>query len=452
MSGNPIVRNEIKETAWKAPWPARETAWLHTKGCILLGNIPAERRFQQVALVTAMKHLLLPLLLLAACLGVMAAPQGTRPPLSKDEVLDLLITSAPSKVVISTIKQYGIAFKPTPQVLEEFRKAGADKAVLAALREAWQEDTPKLLGDKEIRMMLAEDVPSENIVRAVLERGIDFQPTPGYFEVLRSDGAKDALIDTLRAIAPRPFSKGELLQMLTTRMDQDWIAQKVQVRGIDFGPDSEDLQALRNAGARAPLLETVRTAKRAKPFVAQTPPGPTLAPPLVEGKVATLICDSSDSDVPVFAVPNDLGRIVARLRCGEHVTFLGRVVAPPGVSKIQYAEGKEGFVSNSFLESSIATAADGVTAPIPIYKPDPQYTPEARHDRIEGVVSLWIVVDAQGNVSDALEKSEPLGEGLDKSAIDTVKTWRFNPATRDGVPVAVRVRVEVTFRFGPNGP
>src|SRR5208282_3279731 len=153
--------------------------------------------------------------------------------------------------------------------------AGADKAVLAALREAWQEETPKPLGDKEIRVMLAEDVPNENIVRAVLERGIDFQPTPGYFEVLRSEGAKDALIDTLRATAPRPFSKVELLQLLTTRVDQDWIAQKVQQRGIDFEPGNANLQALQNRGARAPLLAALRTAKRAKPFVAQTLAGPS---------------------------------------------------------------------------------------------------------------------------------------------------------------------------------
>ncbi len=402
-----------------------------------------------------MKHFLLSLFLLATSLGAMAAPQDARPPLSKDEVLDLLISSTPSKVIISTIKQYGIAFNPTVQVLEEFRNAGADKAVLAALREAWHAEIPKPLGDKEILIMLAEDVPSENIVRTVQERGIDFQPTQDYLEGLRSQGAKDVLIDALRAAVPRPFSKDELLQQLTARVDQDWIAQKVRQRGIDFEPGNENLQALRRAGAQAPLLETVRTTQRAKPFVAQTPAGPSgpkMAPPLVEGRTATLICEPSDSDVPVFAVPNDLGKIVARLRCGEHVTFLGRVVAPPGVDKIQYADGKEGFVSNSFLESSIATAADGVTAPSAIYKPDPRYTPEARHNRIEGAVKLWIVVDTQGNVSDIQEISEPLGEGLDKSAIDTVKTWRFNPATRDGVPVAVRVMVEVSFHLYHNTP
>jgi TonB family protein len=414
--------------------------------------MPPERRFQRVALVTAMKPLLLSLLLLAASLGVMAAPHDARPPLSKDEVLDLLINSAPSKVIISTILQNGIAFKPTPQVLEEFRKAGADKGVLAALREAWHEEIPKPLGDKEILMMLAEEVPSENIVRTVLGRGIDFQPTGEYQEELRSQGAKDVLIDTLRTAVPRPFSQDEIVQQLRARVDQDWIAQKVRQRAIDFEPGNANLQALRNAGAGAPLLEAVRTAKRAKPFVAQTPAGPTMAPPLVAGKAATLICQPSDLDVPVFADPGDLGKIVARLRCGERVTFVERVAAPPGVSKIRYADGKEGFVANSYVETPMATPGGAITEPIPTYKPDPGYTPEARRDSVEGTLKFWIVVDAEGNVSDIKEMSDPLGDGLDKSAIDTVKSWKFIPAKRDGFPLAVRVAVEVTFRLykGPN--
>jgi TonB family protein len=399
-----------------------------------------------------MKHLLLSLLLVAASLGVMAAPQDTRPPLSKDEVLDLLTSSAPSKVIISTIQQYGIAFKPTAQVLEEFRKAGADKAVLTALQVAWHEEVPKPLGDKEIVMLLAEDVPSENIVRTVQERGIDFQPTGDYLQQLRSDGAKDVLIDALRAATPRPFSKAELLQLLATRMDQDWIAQRVQVRGIDFDPGKENLQTLQNHGARTPLLEALRIAKRMKPFVAQTPASPQVARPLVEGKTATLICEASDSDVPVLASPNDLGKIAMRLHCGEHVTFLERVASPPGFDRIQYADGKEGFVASSYLEAAIATPGLGVTAPSKIYCPDPPYTPEARRDRIEGTLVLAIVIDTQGNVSAVQETSAPLGEGLDQSGMDTVKKWRFNPATRDGIPVPVRVEVQITFRLYQNTP
>jgi len=409
-------------------------------------------------LVTTMKHFLLPLLLLAASLGALASPQDARPPLSEDEVLDLLTSSTPSKVIISTIQQYGIAFKPTPQALEEFRKAGADKAVLEALRAAWHEDTPKPLGDKEILVMVAEGVPNEKIVRTVQERGVDFQTSAEYLEHLRSLGATDVLINVLRAAIPRPFSKEELVELVTARVDQEWIAQKVRERLIDFAPSDANLQALRNAGARAPLLETIRTARRAKPFMTQIqsgqagPSAPKLSGPLVEGKTATLLCDPADRDVPVFSEPGNLGKIATHLQCGEPVTYLGKVVAPPGVDKIRYADGKEGFVANSFLEAAIATPGGDVTSPSAIYQPDAKYTPEARRDRLEGVVNLKIVIDTQGNISDVQEISKPLGDGLDQSAIDTVKTWRFTPATHGGVPVPVGVMVEVSFRLNPHAP
>lgn len=423
--------------------------------------MPLKAGFQRVMWVTVMRHFLLPLLLLAASLGALAAPQDARPPLSKDEVLDLLTSSAPDKVIISTVKQYGIAFQPTPQVLEEFRKAGADKALLAALQQAWHAEVTKPLTEKEILVMQAENTPDEKIVRVIEERGIDFQENEEYLEHLRSLGANDVLINVLRTAVPKPFSKDELVQLLTARVDQEWIAQKVQLRFIDFAPTDANLQALRNAGARAPLLETIRTAQRAKPLVAKTPAGPAgptapsgpkLADPLVEGKTVTLLCDPTDPDVPVFSEPGNLGKIATHLRCGEKVTFLGRVIAPPGVDQIKYADGKEGFVANSFLEPAIVTPGGDVTLPSAIYKPDAKYTPEARRDRIEGVVKLSIVVDVQGNVSDVRETSEPLGEGLDQSAIDTVKTWRFTPATRNGVPIAVRVNVQISFRLYQDTP
>jgi len=394
-----------------------------------------------------MKPILLSLFLLAGSVGTLAAPQDDRAPMSKDEVMDLLISSTPRKIIVSTIERNGIAFRPTAPILEEFRKAGADQAVLAALRAAWHEEIPKPLGDKEIRIMLAEGVPSQSIAGKIQERGIDFQPTQEYREALRSEGAQDVLMDTLRTMAPRPFSLEEIIQQLRASVDQTFVAQKLQIRGIDFQASAPNLDALRKAGAQGELLDAVRTAKLVKPFLPQSLAGPKLTAPLVEGKTASLICEPSDTDVPVFESSNDIGKIAARLRCGEQVTFLGKLAAPQGVDKIKYGSGNVGFVANSFLEPAIATAAEGVSAPIPIYKPDPEYSPEARRQGLEGSVTLSIIIDAQGNVSDARETSQPLGGGLDQKAIDGVKRWRFNPATRDGVPVPVHVMVQVSFRL-----
>lgn len=87
-----------------------------------------------------------------------------------------------------------------------------------------------------------------------------------------------------------------------------------------------------------------------------------------------------------------------------------------------------------------------VTAPIPIYKPEPPYSEEARKAKYMGTCVLLIDVDAQGHVTHE-QVIKPLGMGLDEKALETVKTWKFIPAKRNGVPVPVEVSVEVTFRL-----
>lgn len=87
-----------------------------------------------------------------------------------------------------------------------------------------------------------------------------------------------------------------------------------------------------------------------------------------------------------------------------------------------------------------------ITAPVPIYKPEPMYSEEARKAKYQGTVVLMIIVDVQGNVTDA-HVVKPLGMGLDEKALETVRTWKFKPAMRGGVPVPVRVAVEVQFRL-----
>jgi protein TonB len=59
---------------------------------------------------------------------------------------------------------------------------------------------------------------------------------------------------------------------------------------------------------------------------------------------------------------------------------------------------------------------------------------------------LKIVVDAQGNVSE-VKVTKSLEKGLDESAVNTVKTWKFKPATKNGKPVSCRPWVEVSFKL-----
>lgn len=88
-----------------------------------------------------------------------------------------------------------------------------------------------------------------------------------------------------------------------------------------------------------------------------------------------------------------------------------------------------------------------VSAPIPIYDPQPEYSERAREAKYQGTDVLSIIVEPDGSVNPEVEIVKPLGLGLDDEAVKTVRTWKFKPAMRNGSPVAVRVDIEVTFRL-----
>jgi len=46
----------------------------------------------------------------------------------------------------------------------------------------------------------------------------------------------------------------------------------------------------------------------------------------------------------------------------------------------------------------------------------------------------------------------PIGMGLDEKAVEAVRTWKFQPALKDGKPVAVEIAVEVDFHLSGGGP
>lgn len=88
----------------------------------------------------------------------------------------------------------------------------------------------------------------------------------------------------------------------------------------------------------------------------------------------------------------------------------------------------------------------GVTAPRALYDPEPEYSEEARKAKYQGSVILWAVIDANGRPQQ-LKVARSLGMGLDEKAIEAVRNWKFEPAKKDGQPVAVQVNIEVNFRL-----
>jgi len=96
----------------------------------------------------------------------------------------------------------------------------------------------------------------------------------------------------------------------------------------------------------------------------------------------------------------------------------------------------------------IFTTKDGVTLPVPVRSVKPGYTAAAMDAHVEGTVGLELVVLADGKVSDVMVTQSLDKEfGLDDRAIATIKKWEFEPGTKDGKAVPVRVEIEMSFRL-----
>ena len=113
-----------------------------------------------------------------------------------------------------------------------------------------------------------------------------------------------------------------------------------------------------------------------------------------------------------------------------------------------------GCVSNSTTPSGPAPPATtvydagstGVSLPTLVKDVKPNYTADAIANRIQGTVLLSVVVLSNGTVGDvSVVRSLDTTYGLDAQAVLAAKQWLFNPGVKDGVPVAVRVTIEMSF-------
>lgn len=102
--------------------------------------------------------------------------------------------------------------------------------------------------------------------------------------------------------------------------------------------------------------------------------------------------------------------------------------------------------SESTFLGSLEKVGSGVSAPRVIQAPDPEYEEVARAAKYQGVVVLHLIVDEQGKPQN-IRIVHMIGLGLDDRAVEAVRKWRFQPAKRNGKPVAVAINVEVNFNL-----
>jgi periplasmic protein TonB len=88
----------------------------------------------------------------------------------------------------------------------------------------------------------------------------------------------------------------------------------------------------------------------------------------------------------------------------------------------------------------------GVSAPVLVFSPDPEFSEEARKAKFMGIVTVNLWVDEKGNPTH-VRVLHGVGMGLDEKALAAVKQYKFKPALEGGKPVTVELNVEVNFQI-----
>ncbi len=98
------------------------------------------------------------------------------------------------------------------------------------------------------------------------------------------------------------------------------------------------------------------------------------------------------------------------------------------------------------MRGHIYSLNEGATLPSVVSKAEPEYSDTAREACIQGSVLLEGVVETDGSMT-VMSIGRGLEPTLDHNAIYALERWRFEPGRLNGVPVRVRMDVEVQFNL-----
>jgi TonB family protein len=104
------------------------------------------------------------------------------------------------------------------------------------------------------------------------------------------------------------------------------------------------------------------------------------------------------------------------------------------------------LLSGVFLmaQDEIYVVGGDVKPPKVIHYVEPE--PSDQDTYVEGIVKIAAVVNLDGAPSD-LHVLKGLNDAEDKLALAALKQWRFEPGTKNGKPVRVKINVEISFHL-----
>ncbi len=87
--------------------------------------------------------------------------------------------------------------------------------------------------------------------------------------------------------------------------------------------------------------------------------------------------------------------------------------------------------------------------PKALEQPRPRYPPGARMIGQGGKVEVSAVIGTDGRLRN-IAVIRSAGPALDEAALESLRTWRYQPATCDGKPIPVEATTSITFNLAPH--
>ena len=202
-----------------------------------------------------------------------------------------------------------------------------------------------------------------------------------------------------------------------------------------------------------PFFVSIAEDRRALPSQTHAIPGPTVMPAATKPKKplqapSTIRPQSARVDPVPPAQDGDGKAAISPLAAAE--------MAGPGTAQPSLATAGESATLT--IDKEIADdltilgdkiTGDHYTAPEYLGGEKPPYPKRAERNGWEGTVLLSLTINASGEVEKVGIVKTSGYELLDHQARESVSAWRFKPARRDGVAIAVTVQQPIIFRPTP---
>jgi len=161
---------------------------------------------------------------------------------------------------------------------------------------------------------------------------------------------------------------------------------------------------------------------------------------------------SSNKGAPIFNRKGEVIGIAAKSpNGGAGVAFPSSLLAQlthlgePGVG-VGAGDGRMQPVGSTPTGTNTSSTSTVDEKPVRLSGPMPRYTEAARANKIEGIVMLRVLIDANGDVQQVKVVSG-LPDGLNEQAIAAARETKFKPAMKDGKAVPYWVVLKMGFNL-----